>query len=128
MDVHLDFWVSKVAMSDSIRRTDYEGEYPTVMSALADRDWAIVDGTMGSISTCGLLRKEAQTCLPKGAVRGALQWIHEVKGHPSAGQWLNSFKKTFDAQVPDKTLKELIEDLYNTCRERLTNKKNLPAD
>ena len=42
MDVHLDLGVSKVALLDSIRRKDYEEEYPTVLKNLADRDWAIV--------------------------------------------------------------------------------------
>ena len=87
------------------------------MRTLADRHWAIFEGTIWSISSRGLLRKEVQTCLPKGAVRGALQWIHEVKGHPSPEQWLNSFKNTFDTQVPENTLKKMIEDLYNACRE-----------
>ena len=119
---------SKVALLDLIRRKDYEEEYATVMNALADRDWAIVERTMWSISTRVLLRKEAQTCLPEGAVRGTLQWIHEVKGHPSPEHWLNSFKKTFDTQVPEMSLKKMIEDLYNTCRECLTNKKKRPGD
>ena len=56
------------------------------MRALADRDWGIVEGTMWSISTLGLLRKEVPPSLPKSAVPGALEWIHEVKGHPSPEQ------------------------------------------
>ena len=75
-----------------------------------------------------LLRKESQTCLLKGAVRGALQWIHEVKGHPSPEQWLNSFQETFDTHVPEKSLKKIIVDLYNTCRKCLTRKRNSPGD
>ena len=61
-------------------------------------------------------------------MRGALQWIHEVKGHPSPEQWLNSFKKTFDAQVSKKNLKKMVEELYNTCRECLTSKRKHPGD
>ena len=80
------------------------------MRALADRDWAFSERTMWYLSTLGLLRKEVQNCLPKGTVRGALQWIHEVKGHPSPEQWLNSFKMPFDTQVPEKSLKNMIED------------------
>ena len=58
-----------------------------------------------------------QNCLPKGAVRCALQWIHEVKGHLSPERWLNSFEKTFDKQVPQKSVKKMIGDLDNTYRE-----------
>ena len=83
---------------------------------------------MWSISTRGLLRKEVQTCLPKGAVHGALQWIHEVKGQPSLEQWWTSFKKTFDTQVPERSLKKMIEDLYNTCRECLRSKGKRPGE
>ena len=128
MDVHLDLGMSKVALLDSIRRKDYEEEYPTVMKSLAVRDWAIVEGTIWPISTCGLLRKEVQTCPPKGAVCGALQWIHEVKGHPSPEQWLSSFKKTFDTQDPEKSLKNMIEDLFYTCWKCLTSMRNRPGD
>ena len=128
MDVHLDLGMSKVAMLDSICRKGYEEEYWAVMKALADLDWAIVEGTMWSISTRGLLREEVQTYLPKSAVRGALQWRHEVKGQPSPEQWLNSFKKTFVTLVPETSLTKMIEDLYNTCQECLTSKRNRAGD
>ena len=120
--------MSKSALLDSIRRKDFEKDYPTVMNAMPDQDWAIIEGAMWPTSTCGLLRKGVQTCLPKGAVRRTLQWIHEVKGHPSPEQWFNSFKETFDTQVPEKSLKKMIEDLYNTCRECLTSKMNRPGN
>ena len=73
--------MSKVTLLDSLRCKDYEEEY---------REWAIVEGILWSNSTRVLLRKEVQTCLAKSIVSGALQWIHEVKGHPSPEQWLNS--------------------------------------
>ena len=86
MEVHWDLGISRVALLDSIRGKNYEEEFPTGMRALADRDWAIVEGTMWSNSTLGLLRKEVPPSLPKSAVPGALEWIHEVKGHPSPKQ------------------------------------------
>ena len=83
MDVHLDFGMSKVASLHSIHRKDYEETYWTVMKALGYRDWAPVEGTRWPIPAPGLLRKQVQTCVTKGAVCGALQCIHEVKGHRS---------------------------------------------
>ena len=53
-----------MALLDSKCRKDNEEEYPTVTKALVDWDWVIVEGTMWSISTRGLVRKEVQTCLP----------------------------------------------------------------
>ena len=49
------------------------------MKALANQAWTMVEGTMWSIPTRALLRREVRTCVPRGAVRGALQWIYEVK-------------------------------------------------
>ena len=57
-----------------------------------------------------------------------VQWIHEVKGHPSREQWLNSFKKIFDTRVPEKSLRKMFEDLYNTCRECLKGRRDRPGD
>ena len=41
---------------------------------------------------------------------------------------VEQLKKPFDTQFSEKSLKKMIEDLYNTCRDCLTSKRNRPGD
>ena len=128
MDIHLDLSMSKVELLDSIRRKDYEEEYPKVMEALKTRDWIILEGAMWSISSKGLLRRETQTCLPKSKVVPALQWRHTRNGHQGPDQWFWDFTKYFHTVQEDKNVKGTIRELYDECRECIMSKRNRPSD
>ena len=103
-------------------------EYGDVLKALGDGSYALVDKELWSLSSSGILRKEAQTCIPKKALGAALQWTHDVVGHPGPDSWLWAFEKMFHTRVPDTDLTQKIEDMHRTCKECVTSKRNRPSD
>ena len=62
------------------------------------------------------------------ALGTALQWIHDVVGHPEPDSWLLAFEKMFHTRVPDTELTQKIEDMYRTCKECVTSKRNRPSN
>ena len=98
------------------------------MKALGDGSYALVDKELWSLSSSGILRKEVQTCIPKKALGAALQWTHDVVGHPGPDSWLWAFEKMFHTRVPDTELTQKIEDMHRTCKECVTSKRNRTSD
>ena len=98
------------------------------MKALGDGFYALVDKELSSLSSSGILGKEVQTCIPKKALGTALQWTHDVVGHPGPDSWLWAFEKMFYTLVPDTELTGKFEDMHRTCKECLTSKRNRPSD
>ena len=98
------------------------------MKALGDGSYALVDKELGSLSSSGILRKEVQTCIPKKALGAALQWTHDIVGHPGPDSWLWASKKMFHTRVPDTEVTQKIEDMHRTCKECVTSKRNRPSD
>ena len=103
-------------------------EYGDILKALGDGSYALVNKELWSLSSSGILRKEVQTCIPKKALGAALQWTHDVVGHPGPDSWLWAFKKMFHTRVPDTELTHKIEDMHRTCKECVTSKRNRPSD
>ena len=128
MDVHLDLTMSKAELLSSLRKSDYVEEYGDVLKALDNGSYALVDKELWPLSSSGILRKEVQTCIPKKALGAALQWTHDVVGHPGPDSWLWAFEKMFHTRVPDTELTQKIEDMHRTCQECVTSKRNRPRD
>ena len=128
MDVHLDLTMSKAELLSSLQKSDYVEEYGDILKALGDGSYALVDKELWSLSSSGILRKEVQTCIPKKALGAALQWIHDVVGHPGPDSWLWAFEKMFHTRVPDTELTHKIGDMHRTCKECVTSKRNRPSD
>ena len=82
MELHLDLTMSKAELLNSLRKSDYLEEYGDILKALGEGSYALVDKALWWLSSGGLLRKEVQTCIPKKALGAALQWTHDVVGHP----------------------------------------------
>ena len=120
--------MSKAELLSSQRKSDYVEEYGGVLKALGDGSYALVDKELWSLSSSGILRKEVQTCIPKKALGAALQWTHDVVGHPGPDSWLWAFEKMFHTPVPDTEWTQKIEDMHRTCNECVTNKRNRPSD
>ena len=121
MDVHLDLTMSKAELLSSLRKYNYVEEYGDILKALGDGSYALVDKELWSLSSTGILRKEVQTCIPKKALGAALQWTHDVVGHPGPDSWLWAFEKMFQTRVPDTELAHKIEDMHRTCKECVTS-------
>ena len=128
MDVHLDLTMSKADLLSSLRKSHYVGEYGDILKALGDESSALVDKELWLLSSSGILRKEVQTCIPKKAPGAALQWTHDVVGHPGPDSWPWAFQKMFRTCVPDTELTHEIEDMHRTCKECVTSKRNRPSD
>ena len=128
MDVHLNLTMSKAELLGSLRKSDYVGKYGDVLKALGDGSYALVDKELWSLSSSGNLRKEVQTCIPEKAVGAALQWTHDVVGHPGLDFWLWAFEKMFHTRVPDTELTQKVEDMHMTCKECVTSKRNRSSD
>ena len=128
IDVHLNLPMSKAELLSSLRKSDYVEEYGDILKALGGGSYALVDKELWSLSSSGILRKEVQTCIPKKALGAALQWTHNVVGHPGPDSWLSAFKKRFHTRVPDTELTQKIEDMHRTCKECVTSKRNRPSD
>ena len=128
MDVHLDLKMSKAELLNSLRKSDYLEEYGDIMKALGDGPYALVDGELWSLSSSGIRRKEVQTFIPRKALGAALQWTHDVVGHPGLDSWFWAFEKMFHTRVPDTELTQKIEDMHRTCKECVTSKRNRPRD
>ena len=103
-------------------------KYGDVLKALGDRSYALVDKELWSLSSSGILRKGVQTCILTKASAEALQWTHDVVGHSGPDCWLWAFGKKFHTRVPDTELTQKIEDMYRTCKECVTSKRNRPSD
>ena len=99
MDVHLDLTMSKAELLSSLRKSDYVEEYGDILKALGDGSYALVDKGLSSLSSSVILRKEVQTCIPKKALGAALQWTHDVVGHPGPDSWLWAFEKMFHTHL-----------------------------
>ena len=117
MYVHLDLSMSKAELLSSLQKSDYVEEYGDVLKALGDGSYALVDKELWSLISTGILGKEVQTCIPKKALGAALQWTHDVVGHPGQNFWLWAFKKKFHNRVPDTELTQKNEDMHRTCKE-----------
>ena len=128
MDVHLDLTMSKAELLSSLRRSDHVEEYGDVLKALGDGSYALVDQEVWSLFSSGIFRKEVQTCIPKKALGKALQWTHDVVGHPGPNSWLWAFEKMFHTRVPDTELTQKIEGMHRTSKECVTSKRNRPSD
>ena len=120
--------MSKAELLSSLRKSEYVEEYGDVLKALGDGSYALVDKELWSLSSSGILRKEVQTCIPEKALGAALQWTHDVVGHPGPDSWLWAFVKMFHTLVPDTELAQKNEDMHRTCKECVTSKRNLPSD
>ena len=103
-------------------------EYGDVLKAPGDGSHALVDRELWLLSSSGILRKEVQTCIPKKAFSAALQWTHDVVGHPGPNSWLWAFEKMFHTRVPGTELTQKIEDMHRTCKECVTSNRNRPSD
>ena len=128
MDVHLDLTMSKAELLSSLRKSDFVEEYGDILKALGDGSYALVDKELWLLSSSGILQKEVQTCIPKTALGAALQWTHNVVGHPGPDSWLWAFEKMLHTRVPDTELTQKIEDIHRTCKECVTSKQNRPSD
>ena len=128
MDVHLDLTMSKAELFSFLRKSDYVREYGDILKALGDGSYALVDEELWSLSSSGILRKEVQLCIPKKALGAALQWTHDVVGHPGPDSWLWAFEKMFHTRVPDTELTQKMEDMHRTCKECVTSKRKGPSD
>ena len=128
MDVHFDLTMSKAELLSSVHKSDYVEEYGDVLKAVGDGSHALVGEELWWLSSSGILRKELQTCIPKNALGAALQWTHDVVGHPEPDSWLWAFEKMFHTRVPDTELTQKIQDMHRTCKERVTSKRNRPSD
>ena len=92
IDVHLDGAMSKAELLSSLRKSDYMEEYGDILKALGDGSYAVVDKDLWPLSSSGISRKEVLTCIPKKALGAALQWTHDVVGHPGPHSWLWAFE------------------------------------
>ena len=128
MDVHLDLTMSKAELPSSLRKCDYLEEYGDILKALGDGSYALVDKELSPLSSSGTLRNEVQTCIPKEALVVALQWTHDVVGHPGPDSWLCTFEKMFHAPVCDRELTQNIDDMHRTCKECVRSKRSRPSD
>ena len=128
MDVHLDLTMSKAELLHSLRKSDYLEEYRDILKAFGEGSYALVDKELWSLSSSGILRKEVQTCIPKKALRGALQWTHDVVCHPGPDCRLWAFENMFHTRISDTELTQKIEDMHRTCMECVTSEWNRPSD
>ena len=127
MDVHLDLTMNKAELLSSLRKSHYVDDYGGVLKALGDGSCALVDKELWSLSSSGILRKEVQTYIAKKALGAALQWTHDVVGHPGPHSWLWAFEKMFHTRVPNTELTQKIGDTHRTCKECVTSKRTDPA-
>ena len=128
MDIHLDLTMSEAELLSSLRKSDYLEEYGDSLKALGDGSYALVDKELWPLSSSQILRKEVQTCIPKKALCAALQWTHDVVGHPEPDCWIWAFEKMFHTGVPDTELTQKIEEMHKTYKECITSKRNRPSD
>ena len=128
MDVHLDLTMSKAELLSSRRKSHYVEEYGDILKALGDGSYAIVNKELWSLSSSGILRTEVQTCIPKKALGAALQWTHDVVGHPGPDSRLWALEKMFHTRVPDTELTHKIEDMHRTRKECVSSERNRPSD
>ena len=120
--------MSKAELLSSLPNSDYVEEYGDALKALGDGSHALCDKEPWSLSSSGILRKEVQKCIPKKALGAALQWTHDVVGHPRPDSCLWAFEKMFHSRVPDTKLTQKIEDMQGTCKECVRSKRNRPSD
>ena len=128
MDVHFDLTMSKAELLSSLRKSDYVDEYGDILKALGDGSYALVDKELWSLSSSGILRKEMQTYIPRKLPGDALQWTHDVVGHPGPDSRLWAFEKMFHTRIPDTELTQQIKNMHRTCKECVTSKRNGPSD
>ena len=128
MHFHLGLTISKDQLLSSLRKSDSLEEYGDILKALGDGSYELVDKELRSLSLSGILQKEVQTCIPKEALGAALQWTHDLVGHPGPYSWLWAFKKMIHTRVPDTELTEKIEEVHRTCKKCVTRKQNRPSD
>ena len=101
MEVHLNLTMSKAELHSSLRKSDYVEEDGDVLKALGDGSYALVGKEVWLLSSSEILRKEVQTCIPKKALGAALQWTHDVVGHPGPESWLWALEMMFGTRIPD---------------------------
>ena len=124
MEVHLHLTMSTAELLSSLRKSVYLKEYGDILKALGDGSYALVDREVWSLSLSGILRKEVQTWISKKALGAALQWTHDVVGHPGPHSRNWAFEKMFHSGVPDKEVTQKMEDMNRTCEECVTSKRN----
>ena len=74
--------MSKAELLSCLRKSDYVEEYGDILKALGDGSYALVDKELWLLSLSGIPRNKVQTCIPTKALGAALQWTHDVVGHP----------------------------------------------
>ena len=58
----------------------------------------------------------------------AVQWTHDVVGHPGPDSWLWASEKMFHTRVPDTELTQKIADMYRTFKDSVKSKRNRPSE